>query len=522
MQFPTCAVCQSSLVIRDEDKALLLKLRPTVGERIFDLPEPTLCPLCRKKRRLIWRNVRSLWNTTCAATGENILSMIPPDKGISVYKQAYWWSDAWDAKTYGRDFDFSRPFCDQFRELLWTVPACNLVNDDPSLENSTYVNGCSFTKNCYLIFNTDYAEDSCFNDSCYKIRDAFDNLRLYEGELCYETTDCRNCYQVLYADNSENCSHSLFLSNCRDCKHCFGCVGLEHKEYCVFNVQFTKEAYETEMRKINLGSYAAMEKTQQNVRAFMLQFPLSKEHILFCENSTGNYLRHTKNVHECFDAVELEDSAYCSDINSGPARDCMDYDVWGNNAELIFQSICVGQNARNVAFTCSSWENISNILYSASCFMSTDLFGCVGIKKGKYCVLNKQYTKEQYEELVPRIIAHMESTGEWGQFFPPELSFWEYDISLAGELHPLTREQALREGLPFNNSTPGIPSSLHTTPPDSITDTTVAVLQEIYSCDTCKKPYKIVAQELAFYIRLGVALPHTCHNCRHLRRRRSR
>jgi len=31
----------------------------------------------------------------------------------------------------------------------------------------------------------------------------------------------------------------------------------------------------------------------------------------------------------------------------------------------------------------------------------------------KYCILNKQYSKEEYEELVPKIIEHMQKTGEW-------------------------------------------------------------------------------------------------------------
>lgn len=29
-----------------------------------------------------------------------------------------------------------------------------------------------------------------------------------------------------------------------NCKNCFGCIGLNQKEYCIFNKQYTKEAYE--------------------------------------------------------------------------------------------------------------------------------------------------------------------------------------------------------------------------------------------------------------------------------------
>ena len=34
-------------------------------------------------------------------------------------------------------------------------------------------------------------------------------------------------------------------------------------------------------------------------------------------------------------------------------------------------------------------------------------FGCVGFKHKQYCILNKQYTKEEYEKLVQKIIKQM-------------------------------------------------------------------------------------------------------------------
>ena len=47
------------------------------------------------------------------------------------------------------------------------------------------------------------------------------------------------------------------------------------------------------------------------------------------------------------------------------------------------------------------------------CQNVANLFGCVGLKNKQYCILNKQYTKEEYETLVVRIIQQMQQTGEW-------------------------------------------------------------------------------------------------------------
>jgi hypothetical protein len=57
--------------------------------------------------------------------------------------------------------------------------------------------------------------------------------------------------------------------------------------------------------------------------------------------------------------------------------------------------------------------------------------------------LNKQYTKEEYNILVPKIIEHMISTGERGEFFPPKYAPFGYNESLANEYFPLRQTEAL-------------------------------------------------------------------------------
>jgi hypothetical protein len=52
--------------------------------------------------------------------------------------------------------------------------------------------------------------------------------------------------------------------------------------------------------------------------------------------------------------------------------------------------------------------------------------------------LNKQYTKEEYEKLLPKIIAHMKKTGEWGEFFPISISPFNYEETPAMDYYPLT------------------------------------------------------------------------------------
>ena len=95
----------------------------------------------------------------------------------------------------------------------------------------------------------------------------------------------------------------------------------------------------------------------------------------------------------------------------------------------------------------------------------SDLFGCVGVNSNKgYCVLNKQYAKEEYEELVPRIIEHMKKTGEWGKPLPPEVSPFGYNDTSAQDFFPTTREQALADGFPWTDYVAPFPKVSKTIP----------------------------------------------------------
>ena len=101
-----------------------------------------MCPEERLRRRLQWNKILTLHKRTSDLSGESIISMHPLDSPLVVYSQKEWWSDEWNPLDYGRDFDFSRPFFEQFAELMRIVPHMSLENQYDALENSDYVNCC--------------------------------------------------------------------------------------------------------------------------------------------------------------------------------------------------------------------------------------------------------------------------------------------------------------------------------------------------------------------------------------------
>src|SRR3989339_599233 len=182
----TCKQCDQSFIIEEEDLEFYNKISPTFNGEKYQIPVPTLCPNCPQQRRLSFRNERNLYNRKCDLTGKQIISIYSPDKPYKVYDQEAWWSDKWDPLEYGKEFDFSRPFFDQFKELQVVVPRVSLTNTNS--ENSEYTNYTANNKNCYLIFSNSYGHnENCYYGTCLsKSKNCVDSINIFDCELTFD------------------------------------------------------------------------------------------------------------------------------------------------------------------------------------------------------------------------------------------------------------------------------------------------------------------------------------------------
>jgi hypothetical protein len=223
------------------------------------------------------------------------------------------------------------------------------------------------------------------------------------------------------------------------------------------------------------------------------------------ENSTGNYLSQTRNCTDCYFCNDAEDLEHCIWINH--AKTSFVYCAYGNGSELIYNSVSVGDRSYNVKFSADCWQGVQDIEYCTfTSYGATACFGCVGVKKRSYCILNRQYSKEEYFELLPRIKAHMKSTGEYGRFFPAEKSPFAYNVSNAADYFPSTRAEAealgftWREEDPYQREKP-IPI------PDGIHDCGPELLEGHLVCERTGKRFKLMKAEFEFYRRMNIPIP---------------
>ena len=512
-----CQNCKQNFVIEPEDFGFYEKIK---------VPPPTFCPECRLERRLAWMVDINLFKRKCDLCRVDSICKYDPSAPFVVYCYKCWWGDDWDAFKYGMDFDQSRSFLEQFSELFHKTPILGLSIDSMTGKLSPYVNHCSEAKNCYMIYYSSNNKDSMYG---FYLRDNDSILNcsvVFNSELCFDSTNSFKNFMVF--GSSGNITQSLdsaFLRDCDNCQYCFASANLKNKKYVYFNKQLTKEEYTEKMREIDLGSYREYQALKQKAKEhFKSQIP-RPVYDTFSSNVTGSYVFESKNCKQCYDCNSCQDSKYLMLIKQGPVKDCWDYTDWGAGAELIYDSIVVGKQVSNIKFSWYVYMGSSNVEYSALCVGCKDCFGCVGLRNKQYCILNRQYSKEKYENLVSVIKNHMnqmpfvDKTGKvykYGEFFPEELCSYPYNNSFANLFFPKTKEQALSEGLFWHDfSLKKHPITISSKDlPDNIKDTSDNILKEVIACSSCDSGYRVTKFELRLSYKMNVPLPRTCPFCR--------
>ena len=203
------------------------------------VPQPSLCPDCRQQRRLTYRNERKLYQDQCDLCQRQIISLYSGDSPYTVYCQDCWWSDRWDATSFGMVYDAKRSFFEQFLQLRKKVPrmALNVTNS----ENSPYINYAWYSKNCHLCFDVGYTEDVMYCATTYYSKDVVDTFFARECELCYYLIDCQKCYNSRYLQDCANCHDSYFSFDCKACTNIAFCSNLRNKSNYIFNKQRTNK-----------------------------------------------------------------------------------------------------------------------------------------------------------------------------------------------------------------------------------------------------------------------------------------
>jgi len=519
-QTKICQNCKKDFIIEPDDFSFYEKIK---------VPPPTFCPECRSMRRMTWRNERFLYKQICGLCKKSIISIYKPQSPFTVYCHNCFRNDSWNPFDYGMEYNFSKPFFEQFNELQIKVPRLYAMVTE--CYNSEYVNGAAWNKNCYLIFASDHDEDCSYSHSIFYCRDTFDCLGVRHSEYSLECIDCEKISRCFYSQDCLNSYNLYFCKNCAGCNDCFGCINMRNKSFCIENVQYTKEEYEKQIDKMQINSYSSLNSIFEKVYNLYPKFPVKYYHGKNNINSTGDYITHTKNCVSVFDGEEVENSKYLFIVNK--VKDSYDSYAIVENVEGNLEVI--SHNSSFSKFCLSYWSG-SYGTYCDTCENCNNCFGCIGLRNKSYCILNKQHTKEEYEKLIPKIIEQMNNLPyidknnrifKYGEFFPQELSPFEYNETVAEEYFPLSKEQVIEQGYKWKekeerNYNIDIKNK---DIPDEVKYVNNEIVGKIIECahkgecnQQCTEAFKLTSEELQFYQRMNLPLPRLCSNCRHYER----
>ncbi len=517
MENKNCQNCKKDFVIDERDQLYYKKI---------NVPHPTWCPTCRFERRMSTHNVWSVYWRNCDKCEKRVLSMYNKDVPVSVYCPTCWWADDWDGTEYAMDYDPSRNFFEQLYELSRKTPWVAQETVAPTMINSEYCNGASYLRNCYLTFWADYAENIANSSMVLELKDSVDVLSARESELCYESIGINKSYQTFFSLECEACTNVWFSRNCYNCTNCIGCVNLRGESYCIFNIKYSKEEYTEKVKELGLDSWQKLQALQKTAHAFWLTKPYrSYTGNSMNLNVTGEYVFESKNSQDLYLCTSTEDSRYCQFITVPSAKECYDYSGWGANVERMYEAHSSGENASNIKFSTCAYTNSMDVEYSMWTISGKNNFGCINLKRKKYCILNKEYTKEEYEKLKELIIEDMKKNPyideqgrvwSYGETFPLKMSLFGYNETSATKFLKKSKEKALLEGYAwYEGDSVDHPITISSTElPDTIGSAPESILNEVIACVECSRGYKVGPLEFTLLQKMNLPIPHSCPQCR--------
>ena len=495
------------------EKRILTEKEINVYQK-HDAPPLDYSPLVRMQMLTTQWPGGQWWYNKHAETGAPIITAVHPATGIRVLPDKEWFEK--DFGEINLDVDFEKPFLDQLLELRRKVPS-SAGRNFKEVENSIALVSLGDVNSYFVVLSR--SKNSFFSVSA---------LDTESSAEVYNSSSITNSYQIVHSDRvynsqyvreSRDCINSAFLFDCRNVENCFGATNKRNKSYLWFNEQLTKEEWEKRRAEVDLGSRAEAKKWLDKFDDLVKTAVWPENFNEHNENSTGEYLTKATNC----------DSVYYAD---GGARDEF-HTSWslGNCERNAYASSM--SNSQDNYFSCDVVEcnktrysymlmRCQNVEYSTECYDCEDCFGCVGLRRKKFCILNKQYTEEDYWNKLDELKCAMLVRGEYGEFLPAKMSpayfpeggsvrYYLADPDTFAKKVNAHDFKADADGAIGSvlSGAENVPDSM--TIPDSIDDIDEAWVSKPVQDATYSRRFSLLAPEVSLYKKLRVAPPTSHH-----------
>jgi len=499
-----CEISGRLFEICEAEQEHVRRLNELMPQLKGKIPLPALHPVESIRRACCHGNYFFLFRGKSGYSSASQITRYHPSLHKKICTPDEFWSDAIDNTESGRSYDFTRPFFEQLGEVFADSYLLPLIQIN--CEGSEYINGGKNVRNSYLCFDILESEDCLYCFAQYSGTDNICCVLSRGSRYCYECLNINNCYECQHCTDCTNSSGCFGCFDCIGCADCFGSAGLRNVRYHAFNEDLGKDGYTAFIDGRNLGDYAVRRSEVHRCREFFASTGHQPNYMVNTEDCSGNYLRDSKNALNCSFSHRLENCGYL--VNSKNSSNC--WRGMAIDSEFSYQSVPVGSSLDLYGYANVGGEN--NVYALCMEHGCSQCFGCAGLKRKSYCILNKQYPKQEYLELLPRIIEHMKRTNEWGKGLPPELSLHALKHSVANVfVEPLAEDEARRRGYICQDLELDSPlgmvcgSSVLSKNPSDIKEDDI--MGKVFSSEKSGRLFNIQRRELAFHKHFSIPLP---------------
>jgi len=412
--------------------------------RRFGAPVSKYAPLTRMKWLTAFRTSFEIFWNKHAFTGEPILTYVHPDINIPVITDQEWHNlDVGADPKYQREIDLVRPLFDQVRDLVQVVPM-GARREWKNIVNTVGV-GMWDVEDCYIVFSTVVAKRAMYTYYCLEgCEDITQSVFVHTAQNCFGSTRIDRCHSCVVALESRDCINCSFVFDCRNCEDCFGATNLRNKKYVFFNEQLSREDYQQRVKAIDLSCRATYEQYYQKFKDLIGASAFPENFNLNSAESTGEYLTDCVRVTDSYYMQKCTDCAY--NYGSAGAERCYYVSSAYPSADVWMSAIMLECSQIKYSVMCGKSRDLE---YCNNCHDCESCFGCVGLRNKKFHIFNKQYTEEEYWKKVDELKCAMLDRGEYGEFFPLDLSPNGMQFSMTPVLYNVDVEQMEQFGAPM-------------------------------------------------------------------------
>ena len=298
----------------------------------------------------------------------------------------------------------------------WTNINSQYTDTNANIENWLFVRCSTNSKNIlysYVIKNTQNVLNSI-------------KIQWWEWNI-YSSYSINDSFNIFYSKCIDSSSNIWFSYNIIWCSECILCNNIQNSSFMIKNIQFKKKQYFIEKEKYLKNKldfenllYNIWWLNFKNINSKNIENVIWWTHIINWRNAfiVWNPI-WTENIFDTIWTWTLWNYYACADC--------------GVNSENVFCSIAIVLSNR--------------IYYSYFLESCSFCLGCIWLKNKSYCILNKQYSKEEWYILADRIFAQMDNDWILWDFFPWSLNPFYFNDTMAYLIDDsFTKEEVEKEG----------------------------------------------------------------------------